>query len=112
MNTLSGLTPQQLRKAADIQERIQSLQKEIQQILGTNVETAAPETPKARRKRRISAAGRAAIAAAARARWANIQASSQGEPMKEASQKNRQSRFGKGRRKTSPAEKPVQAPKK
>jgi hypothetical protein len=62
-------TPTQLRKAADIQEKIQSLQEEPGELLGGPDETAAAEAPK---KRRMSAAGRARIAAAARARWAKI----------------------------------------
>jgi hypothetical protein len=64
-------TPTQLRKAANIQEKIQSLQKELGQLLGGSgtAETTAAEAPK---KRRMSAAGRARIATAARARWAKI----------------------------------------
>jgi hypothetical protein len=66
-----NVTPQQLRKAADLQEKIQSLQEELGQLLGGSgtAETATIEAPK---KRRMSAAGRARIAAAARARWAKI----------------------------------------
>ena len=64
------ITPQQLRKAADIQEKIQSLQEQLGQILGGPVE--ATETPTKPKRRKVSAAGRAAIAAAAKARWAKI----------------------------------------
>ena len=64
------ITPQQLRKAADIQEKMQTLQKELGQLLGGLPKTAAIEAPT--KKRKMSAAGRAAIAAAARARWAKI----------------------------------------
>ncbi len=87
-------TAQQLRKAANIQEKIQALQKEIVQLLGA---PAQPETaPRGRRKlsaqglaniragvrkrmaakaapqrkRKFSAAGRARLAALAKARWA------------------------------------------
>jgi hypothetical protein len=66
-------TPTQLRKAADIQEKIQSLQEELGQLLGGEVPTPA-ETTKAPKKRRMSAAGRARIAAAAKARWAKVKA--------------------------------------
>jgi len=66
-----NLTPQQLRKAANIQEKIQSLQKKLNQILGGPADTAATEAPK---KRKMSAAGRKAIAAAAKARWAAVKA--------------------------------------
>jgi hypothetical protein len=89
-------TPQQLRKAADLQEKIQSLQEELAQLLG------APAQPPSRApgkrklsaqglaniragvrkriaakakiapqpKRKFSAAGRARLAALAKARWA------------------------------------------
>jgi hypothetical protein len=36
MNSITNLTPGQLRKAADIQEKIQSLQSELNQILGAS----------------------------------------------------------------------------
>jgi hypothetical protein len=72
--TMITITPAQLRKAADIQEKIQSLQKELGQLLGSEVSTPveSAETPKKLKTRKMSAAGRAAIAAAARARWAKI----------------------------------------
>jgi hypothetical protein len=69
MNSITNLTPRQLRQAADIQERIQGLQKELGQILGTIAATTPVEAPK---RRTMSAAGRRAIAAAAKARWAKI----------------------------------------
>lgn len=65
MNPITTLSPAQLRQAADIQERIQSLQSELSQLLGGEVESG----PK---KRGMSAAGRAAVGAAARARWAKL----------------------------------------
>jgi hypothetical protein len=66
-------TPQQLRKAADIQEKIEWLQEELGQLLGGPAETSTTEAPKKIWK--MSAAGRARIAAAARARWAKIKGS-------------------------------------
>jgi hypothetical protein len=71
MNSITNLSPAQLRKAADIQEKIQSLQKELGKLLGATVESASTEAPKIA-KRKMSAAGRAAISAAAKARWAKI----------------------------------------
>jgi hypothetical protein len=68
-----NLTPQQLRKAADIQEKVQSLQQELAQLLG-GIEAAAVEAPRKPKQRKMSVAGRAAIAAAAKARWAKIKA--------------------------------------
>ena len=71
MMNLLNATPTELRKAADIQERIQSLQEELGQLLGGEVPSAAQtiETPK---KRKVSAAGKARMRAAQIARWAKI----------------------------------------
>jgi hypothetical protein len=69
--TMINITPQQFRKAANIQEKIQSLQKELGQLLGGSAETAAIEAPK---RRKVSAAGIARIRAAAKARWAKVKA--------------------------------------
>ncbi|MGA2661982.1 MAG: hypothetical protein ABSH34_31265 [Verrucomicrobiota bacterium] len=75
---ITTLTPQQLRKAADLKENIDALQEQLNAILGggetpTPVAPEEPERPKnGRRKRRkkVSAEGRANISAAAKARWA------------------------------------------
>src|SRR5258706_131151 len=70
---ISNLTAAALRQAADVQERIQSLQKEFAQILGGVVSTVT-NNHKPRGKKTMSPAVRARIAAAARARWAKIKA--------------------------------------
>jgi len=64
------LTSAQLRKAADLQEQIQELQQQLNQILGGEVPTPAQPTEAPKKKGEMSAAGRAAISAAAKARWA------------------------------------------
>jgi hypothetical protein len=70
-STMMNITPQQLRKAADIQERIQSLQEELGQLLGG--ETIAPaQATEAPKKRKVSAAARSKMRAAQKARWAKI----------------------------------------
>jgi preprotein translocase subunit SecD len=73
-------TPTQLRKAADIQERIQSLQEELGQLLGGSGpgETAAIET---RKKRKFSAYTRAKMRAAQKARWAAKKGVKVGRPV-------------------------------
>jgi hypothetical protein len=73
MNSIASLTPSALRKAADIQERIAKLRKDLAQILGetataTPADGAAP-TRKKRKKRTMSPAARARLAAIAKARW-------------------------------------------
>lgn len=66
-----NITPQQLRKAADIQEKIQSLQEELGQLLGSETSTPA-QSADAPKKRKFSAAARAKMRAAQKARWAKI----------------------------------------
>ena len=73
MNSITDLTPQQLRQAADVQEKIQELQNELNQLLGAastpSAATTAPETPG---KRHFTAAAKARMAQAQRERWAKI----------------------------------------
>ena len=65
MQSIQNLTAAQLRKAIAIKEQIAALEAELAGIGESDAEfRAAP------RKRRMSHAGRAAIAAAAKARWA------------------------------------------
>jgi hypothetical protein len=78
-----NLTPKQLRQAANIQEKIQSLQKKLNQILGATAKSTPSEAP---RKRRMSAAGRKAIAAATKARWAKFKAK-KAKPIKKVRRK-------------------------
>jgi hypothetical protein len=67
MNAITTLTPQQLRNAADIQERIQSLQHELNELLGSDSE---PTLVVPIERRKLSARGLANIRAGARKRWA------------------------------------------
>jgi len=67
MNSITQLTPHQLRQAADIQEKVLALQHELERLLGSS----APQTIGAfAGKRRLSAQGLANIRAGARKRWA------------------------------------------
>ena len=70
MNSITSLSPKQLRRAAALKEKIQSLEKELGQLLGSPTKTAAQPVPK--KKFRMSAAARAKISAAATARWAKV----------------------------------------
>jgi hypothetical protein len=94
-----NITPTQLRKAADIQEKIQELQGELGQLLGGELSTPAqpPEAPK--KKRKMSAAGRKAIGAAAKARWAAIRA----KKVKAVSSTAKATKAPKKKRKMTPA---------
>jgi len=64
------LSVAQLRRAATIKEEIQSLENELNKIFGSSAKPAASVMPKKRRK--MSAAARAKIAAAQKARWAKV----------------------------------------
>jgi hypothetical protein len=68
-----NITPTQLRKAADIQEKIQSLQNELAEILGGEAPIPA-QMPEAPKRRKFSAAAKAKMRAAQKARWAKIKA--------------------------------------
>ena len=69
MNELIHVTPKQLLRAATLKERIDRLQDKMTDLLGAAVDDNNGSAP-VNRKRRMSRAGRAAIAAAAKARWA------------------------------------------
>jgi len=79
---LNALTPEQLRKAADVQENILELQNQLNELLGA--EEAAPEpappvteAPKRGRRKKVSAEAHAKMSAAAKARWAARRAEAQ-----------------------------------
>jgi hypothetical protein len=73
MSTISSLTSAQLIKAAKIKEQIAKLEKQLNALLGASVPVAEAPKP-AKKKGKMSAAGRARIAAAQKARWAKIKA--------------------------------------
>src|SRR3989442_8875563 len=77
-SSLTDLSPKQLRQAADLKERIDSLQHDLAQILGAVVPTN--HAPTAPQKRQMSAASRARIAAGARARWAKLKGTASAAP--------------------------------
>ncbi|MEP6672777.1 MAG: hypothetical protein ABJF10_26670 [Chthoniobacter sp.] len=68
----------QLKRAITISEQIQKLESELASILGASVKVSAPAKVAAvavktgRKKRGLSAEGRARIAAAQKARWAKV----------------------------------------
>jgi hypothetical protein len=69
MNSLSSVTPQLLRRAADVQEHILKLQDELASILCTITSAEAPEKP----KRKVSDAARATMRPAKKERWATVE---------------------------------------
>ena len=84
---LSALTASQLRKAAAIRDRIDTLQKELAAILGSSAAPAPVARGRAaksagrkatvaapQRKRRFSKAARARLSASMKTRWAKAKA--------------------------------------
>jgi hypothetical protein len=71
-NELRDISVSQLRKATAIKERIEVLERELTEILGDSDSLTTVGT--VRRRRKMSAAARAKIAAAQRARWARVNA--------------------------------------
>ncbi len=69
---LLNLSPQQLRQAAAIKEKIDALQSELSRILGASAPVA--RTTAGPKRRRMSVAAIARIRAAAKARWAKFRA--------------------------------------
>jgi hypothetical protein len=71
MSSITNLSVQQLRQAAALKEKIQSLEKELGKLLGSTVAVAASPLP-VKKKFKMSAAAKAKISAAAKARWAKV----------------------------------------
>ena len=70
MTSLTNLSASQLRRAAGLKERIETLESELGRLLGSNAGGAAPASPGVGTRRPLSAAARRKIAAAQRRRWA------------------------------------------
>jgi len=93
MKLIGSLTALQLRRAAAIKDQIDTLEIELGKILG---EGGASKPAATGGKRTMSAAGRARIIAAQKARWAKVKGTKGAAVAKPA---------GKGRRKMSAAAK-------
>ena len=69
-NSVTQLSLQQLKQAVTIREKIDSLEKELDQLFGGQAVSPNATAPgMKRRRRKMSAAARAKISAAAKARW-------------------------------------------
>jgi hypothetical protein len=116
MNELLSLTSAQLKQAAEIKEKIDALEQEFASLVGSSPVTAAPTPVVAKRgrpkkvvdltqpvsepaKRKMSAAGRARIIAAQKARWAKTKAEKNGndeaKPVVKPAKKRKMSAAGK-----------------
>jgi hypothetical protein len=74
-NSLANVSVRQLERAIKIKAKLESLQAQLDEVLGGD--GSENPTPSGK-KRRMSAAGRAAIAAGARKRWAMYRGKSAG----------------------------------
>ncbi len=80
---MTHLSASQLRRAAGIKHKIESLQQELTRLLGGTAGVAAP-----RKGRKMSAVARRKIAAAQKARWAKVKGrKSAAKPVKRARRK-------------------------
>jgi hypothetical protein len=72
---LINLTPAQLRQAANLKEQIEGLHKQLAAIAGPGMPSPLKAVnPVSRKKGGMSAAGKARLVAALKARWAKIKA--------------------------------------
>jgi len=80
---LTNLSAGQLRRAAGIKHKIETLQDRLVRLLGGTAGAAAP-----RKRRKMSAAARRKIAAAQKARWAKVKGrKSTAKPVKKTRRK-------------------------
>ena len=70
MSTIANLSSKQLRRAADLKEKISALEDELAAVLGSAAGAAESPVAGKAKKRKISAAGIARIKAAQKLRWA------------------------------------------
>lgn len=73
MSSIIQLSPKQLRQAAAIKEKIVALQKQLEQLSGSDSASSGASVS-GRQKRKLSPAARAKIVAAQKARWAKFHA--------------------------------------
>jgi hypothetical protein len=90
MTKLTDLTSAQIQRAIDIKLQIETLQNQLDSIDGGNG-SGMPSPFIKKKKRRMSRAGRAAIAAAARARWAKIKGNRKAKVEKPAKKRRKMS---------------------
>jgi hypothetical protein len=70
MSNFSALSSTQLKRAANLKDKIEALNRQLETILGAS----ASAVSKPGKRGKMSAAGRAKVAAAQKARWAKFKA--------------------------------------
>jgi hypothetical protein len=91
MKEIKDLTTGQLRRILAIKEQIETLQSQINSIADGGNGAGMPSPFTKKRRRRMSRAARARIAAAQRARWAKIKGPGTKSQAKPAKNKDRRS---------------------
>jgi hypothetical protein len=97
--SINNLSIQQLRTAVDLKEKIEALETQLATLLGSGVPSPVQAVKNVRRKG-MSAAGKARIAAAQKLRWAKIKAAKpvkKGKPKMSAAAKAKISAAAKAR---------------
>lgn len=74
MSDILSMTSAQLKRAAKIKDAIAALNEELVKLAGVRVGRPAKADSKPRKKSKLTAAGRAKIAAGQRKRWDKIRA--------------------------------------
>jgi hypothetical protein len=72
MNSIADLSVKQLRQVINLKVKIETLEKQLSKLAGSTPKPVAAKAPK--KKRKMSAAGKARIVAALKARWAKYKA--------------------------------------
>ncbi len=78
---ITNVSPHNLRRAADLKEKIDGLLEQLHAILGGEVSThmaSGPAAEPGRKKRKMTAAWRKALSHAQKARWAKVRATENG----------------------------------
>src|SRR5207253_2306211 len=88
-NPLTTLSVKDLKRAIAIRERIDGLQRDLDRLTGAQAAPVKNGAPRRRKKRRMSAAARAKISAAAKARWAKRKGRGHAPRLARASAKGR-----------------------
>ena len=71
-NLLRTMSVKNLKRAVAIREQIDGLQRDLGRFTGARAAPVKNGVPRGRKKRKMSAAARAKISAAAKARWAKF----------------------------------------
>ena len=74
MKLFESVTPQQLRRAADLKERIQSLSNELERSFGGAISAGSVARQAGRGRRQMSPAAKAKLSAKLKAIWAKRKA--------------------------------------